>query len=413
MKGFLLKSGVLFFLQFLFSAGIHAQEWNFAYFQTEDFKPFYIKLDGKVWSSSSAGYIILPKITQNTLTIRIGFPQSSKVEYNATLYLNGTNIGYLLRNEPDHSRSMVHLVSMEPVLIEKQQQSFQDDEYITTKDEFARILSEVVNDSSIRKIRILKNTAIVTLKTDEKKSVNPVVAVKPDSIILVTTKVIADKAAIIKLSTVSTDQGLELIYVDKLQTAADTIKIFIPENKTEPVMVKAEPKAITKEESIKTAETRDETKFINMELQNPNSKPDSGELKKGDLVISQTKKDLAINSSAAREDSLVVLKKDTTLDNTKCRDTASQADYTVLRRKMASENSENEMNKIAIQQFVKTCFTTEQIKNLGVLYVEETGRYKFYLAAFPYVSDSGNFKTLESQFADENNKTRFKEIFSH
>jgi hypothetical protein len=47
------------------------------------------------------------------------------------------------------------------------------------------------------------------------------------------------------------------------------------------------------------------------------------------------------------------------------------------------------------------------------LYVEETGRYKFYLAAFPYVSDSGNFKTLESQFADENNKTRFKEIFSH
>ncbi|WP_462253819.1 hypothetical protein, partial [Ferruginibacter sp.] len=43
------------------------------------------------------------------------------------------------------------------------------------------------------------------------------------------------------------------------------------------------------------------------------------------------------------------------------------------------------------KQFITVCFTTEQIKNLGALFIKEEERYKFYVGAFPFVSDSHNY----------------------
>jgi hypothetical protein len=79
---------------------------------------------------------------------------------------------------------------------------------------------------------------------------------------------------------------------------------------------------------------------------------------------------------------------------------------------MAAQKSEADMRMLAGKQFNSTCFTTEQIKNLGVLFITEEERYKFYVSAYPFVSDVENFATLESQLADSYYITRFKAMLN-
>ena len=80
---------------------------------------------------------------------------------------------------------------------------------------------------------------------------------------------------------------------------------------------------------------------------------------------------------------------------------------------MAAQTNEKDMVKTATKQFIKTCFTTEQVKNLGVLFISEEERYNFYVAAYAYVSDTNNFAALEEQLTDEYYKTRFKAMTNH
>ena len=80
---------------------------------------------------------------------------------------------------------------------------------------------------------------------------------------------------------------------------------------------------------------------------------------------------------------------------------------------MATEKIETGMRTLAAKQFASICFTTEQIKYLGVLFITEEERYKFYVAAYPYVSDAANFGMLESQLADSYYINRFKAMLNH
>jgi hypothetical protein len=59
------------------------------------------------------------------------------------------------------------------------------------------------------------------------------------------------------------------------------------------------------------------------------------------------------------------------------------------------------------------CFTTDQIKNLGVLFLTDEGKYKFFDLAYPFVSDSYNFKSLELQLKEAYYIERFKAMIRH
>lgn len=80
---------------------------------------------------------------------------------------------------------------------------------------------------------------------------------------------------------------------------------------------------------------------------------------------------------------------------------------------MAAENGDDDMVAAARKVFKTKCFTTEQVKNLAVLFLKDEGRYKFFDAAYPFVSDSYNFPELEHQLSDEYFITRFKAMVRH
>ena len=94
--------------------------------------------------------------------------------------------------------------------------------------------------------------------------------------------------------------------------------------------------------------------------------------------------------------------------NSDCKAFADDEDFLKLRKKMASENSDDNMIKVAKKAFHSKCFSTEQIKNLSFLFLTNEGKYMFFDAAYAFASDSNQYLTLQSQLTDSYYINRFK-----
>jgi hypothetical protein len=284
MKGSLLKLYLLSFCLLLFSFAVQAQNFHFIYIQPENKTPFYIKIDGQTIPSSSSGYIIIPRLTQDSYKIYIGFPQSKLSELTVTFVLNDKDAGYVLKKDVDETWYIIDLLSKKTLPIERQLQSGKDVVTMIDGDEFARVLSEVVNDSSIRKI-----------KSPVSKPVKTPVEVMPD-------------------------------------------------------------------------------------------------IGKDTITISKT-----VKAST----------------NKNCKVVATKAVFLKLLKKMQEQKKDIDKHAVAAKGFISSCFTTGQIKELGLLFITDGERYKFYVAAFQHISDAENFVVLENQFTDNYYRSRFKAMFNH
>ena len=116
------------------------------------------------------------------------------------------------------------------------------------------------------------------------------------------------------------------------------------------------------------------------------------------------------NKAVTKKDDIVVLPKvvQSSTTNSDCKAFAANEDFLKLRKKMASENSEDNMIKIAKKAFHSKCFSTEQIKNLSFLFLTNEGKYMFFDMAYPFASDSDQYNTLQSQLTDSYYINRFK-----
>jgi hypothetical protein len=96
--------------------------------------------------------------------------------------------------------------------------------------------------------------------------------------------------------------------------------------------------------------------------------------------------------------------------NSDCKSLATDYDIDKLRVKLLASDADD--NKIAIaRKFAKAkCFSARQVKALSELFATEEAKYRFLSAAYPFVSDADNFKTLFSLFTDEHYITLFKTL---
>ena len=116
------------------------------------------------------------------------------------------------------------------------------------------------------------------------------------------------------------------------------------------------------------------------------------------------------NTDIIKKDDLVVLPKvvQSSSTNSDCKGFASNEDFLKLRKKMASENSDDNMFKVAKKTLHSKCFSTEQIKNLSFLFLTNEGKYRFFDLAYQFASDSDQYITLQSQLTDSYYINRFK-----
>jgi hypothetical protein len=94
--------------------------------------------------------------------------------------------------------------------------------------------------------------------------------------------------------------------------------------------------------------------------------------------------------------------------NSDCKVFADNEDFLKLRKKMASENSDDNMIKVAKKAFHSKCFSTEQVKNLSFLFLTNEGKYRFFDGAYAFVSDSNQYIILQSQLTDSYYINRFR-----
>lgn len=362
MKVSLLYILGLFLLMLLFSTNVRAQAYRFIYIQAENKQPFYVKMDKKILNSSASGYIIISKLIDSTYNFTIGFPENERQEYELLLEANNTNAGLLLKKSGANVWDLYDLQTFKPVSLKKLEPVAKKDTMVLIDNEFARILAEVVNDPSIAQIAINKQSEFIIKanqagdsKTSEiqKDTLPPVKKIE-------TEESKTSKSEIIKLDQEITTEGLRSTYIDITKVPTDTVKVFMPVKKEDTVVYDKETK-----------------------IANPVPPAKNTEANKIQMI------------------------------NSDCKQIATLEDFLQLQKKMTEEKNEKNILKIANKQLLKTCFTCEQIKILSDLFSLEEERYKFFVAAYPFVSDTHNFGILEDRLTDNYYKIRFKAMLTN
>jgi len=152
-------------------------------------------------------------------------------------------------------------------------------------------------------------------------------------------------------------QGLDQIYIDKSGATPDTIALFIP---------------ILLPDTVKIAEPVKRKKIIAIQ---------------------------PVDVMEAQPRACTVL--------------ASTEDFYKTRLDMAASTTDAAMIEAAKKMFKTKCFTVDQVKNLGVLFLSEQSRLKFFAAMKIGIADPQNFSSLVSQFTQPDVIAQFGAILKN
>ncbi|MGV3530717.1 MAG: hypothetical protein ACO1OO_17570 [Flavisolibacter sp.] len=440
-----MKKPFLFLLLFCFSLAASAQKVYFAYFQSDDQSPFYVKLADKVYNSAAAGYLTISNLQDTTYTFHIGFTSNPGAEKEFRVKVNGSDLGLNLKNFPDGPQlfDMQNAVVIAPVNGDAPAETFE-----ARTDPFSKMLAkaaedpsllkkpvevkeqpkpktetvaapvekpaeavvkaeetgaENTNDISPKKTLTIDSVAVAqvkepvktseppveTMAEPEKTTAPPAVAGADDNdhAEVVEPDAVFERSQIRRYSETSTTEGFGLVYFDNVHGSSDTIRLLIPNPKVSLVR--------------KTDEKKDEGFFLDLKKEEaapPTATKDSKEAE----VKTETQKNETVDQP--------VISLPKTVTNTSCSDEATEKDFFKLRRNMAGRLTDEEMIDEARKAFKKMCFSTEYIRYISSLFLTSAGKYQFFDAAFEYTSDKENFASLQAEIKDPYYLNRFKAL---
>ena len=263
----------------LLASLLSAQKIYFIYLQTETGDPFFVRMNDKLYSSESSGYLILPRLKDSTYKFKLGFP-SKDVDLDFTASINKKDHGYLIKNLGEKGWALFDLQSLDLQMSSsnvKKETGF-DNNTNTQVNAFTALLAKATDDPSLRQNAVFakevekKPVVVQTIEKEEKKPVVTDAVVKeekkPDQVTQPAAKPDENKtdvaningqkedlqkssanqndvykrSDVIKLSESGSADGYESIYIDQNSDGTkDTIRVFIPADKTA-TAVKEEPK---------------------------------------------------------------------------------------------------------------------------------------------------------------------------
>jgi len=394
-----------------------SQKVYFVYLQTEGEQAFFVKMDTRIHSSSASGYLILSKLRDSTYNFTIGFPQNKWPEQNFSVIVSKKDHGYLLKNFGEKGWGLFDLQTL--VIQMSTSGSAKIEEKIKEENKdvsvFTDILSKAADDPSLKEkpaqtkieekktetviqenlpkeipIELAKDTValkpVEIIEQAEVKKAEPKIDNKEPPVVkveepyvkveeIVTPVAEPFKPTLItKRSESSTSEGFGLVYIDELGNGInDTIRLLIPNPKSIVTIIQDEPK--------------EEKKFIEIL---------SDTVKKKEESVAEVKPVVTENS----------VEKNVLRNN--CPVVAEESDFFKLRKIMAAAEGDDNMLNEAKNYFKTKCFATEQVKNLGLLFLNDSGKYKFFDLAYAYVTDLDKFSSLQNELKEEYYINRFK-----
>ncbi len=413
---------ILLWVALLGALGLTAQDNHFIYIQAENKQPFQAQFDRQVLSASASGYLMVPQLPKGTHYFTIEFVNKQLPPQQLYCTVDNKDLGFLLKYFGEKGWGLLDLETSNIVMAEPAQQEKKLPTSTVPSDPFAELLALVVNDPTIN-------------QPDEE--VKPVVIHQPKTIIAAEATqapaLLPSLVSIIKKESNLSNEGLEMNYEVKTDGVVERIQVLIPAdievvaNSAQEAKVDNAPpveisvpqekmaadtvkqiSAVAEMESNKTivvvdtaalvveidsavapaqieaAAEKPVTKFLKMELPNPN--------------------EMVKNTDSPQVSTVAPLP----MINSDCKKLAAEEDVEKLRKKMAGEESADDKIVIARKVFKTRCFTTEQIKALSAALVTDADRYNFFDAAYPFVSDAHYFPALQNQLLDSYYISRFK-----
>lgn len=358
-----------------------AQQNHFIYLQTENKQSFYIKLDKKILSSSASGYLIIPKLTDGSYTLTLGFPKNEWPEQKVTCLVDKKDAGYILKNFGEKGWGLFNWQTMNVVMADKK-----------SEDPVIAEVKKEIQQAPQKPVVIIDPNATKPAEIKAQEPAKPVTVVS-------------------RLLTNKTADGIEMIFIDAGNGLQDTIRIIIPVEKKQESAT-----APLKQEEVKKAEKETEpaTKKEIVAPVNDSLKAEEKKevIKETSQILPEAEIKTSVKTDKEEKEANQAVNKPV-LQNSDCKAFATEEDFMKLRKKMVGESTDDDMVSVAKKIFKSKCFTVEQVKNLSVLFLNDPGKYKFFDAAYPFVSDSYNFSSLEKLLTDEYYINRFKAMIRH
>ena len=375
-----------------------AQGYHFIYIQADARQPFYLKYNGKNYSSTSVGYLILPKLSDGDFTVQVGFPKNLYSEQTFNLSVSGKDYGYALKNFADKGWGLFNFQTTD-IVMNVNGAATQTAATVTTNksNPFGNMLADAIDDSTLNQQRnlpesssakspssavvkdtpVAANAAAATPAYSTQYSVDSLVKVYTNGDNTPSNKVATDTAkSIVKSAENATSGGTDITFLDK--TSKDTIHAFIPSADTN----STEQKAATAD----TAKSKSGNPFFNNTNNTTTQQP----------AFVDTTTSTGITASA--------------VTNSNCQKMISSYDIDKLRKKIAKSDSQNDILEAIKKALRDKCLTTEQVKDFSGLFSSDENRCNFYDAVYPFVSDYFNFPQLENTLIDTYYKSRFKAL---
>ncbi len=390
-----------FFLCFYFSC-LLAQEKHFVFIQSDNHQPFYVSLNGKLYSSTAKGYLIIPKLVDGNYNFSIGFAQNAFSEQNFEFVINNKDLGFDLKNFGDKGWGLFNLQSFTVTMAQSGNtdniSKALSEKAIAKEDTDPIISFDKKKKTKLASQDLTKNTAdtLATQQIAENED-------EKDEEINSNTTVDESKGnnnnltinnEIKKVSERNVEDGVHLAYVEANGKKADTINVIIPSDKSIPENRDSSSGTDTLDSAFASS-AKDAVS------ENVTAAKDS--LKFLDLNTGKAQKDTDIQSAVQQNEVSAIT-------NSKCKGVATDEDYTRLRRKMAKETTDEKMISEAKKMYRNKCFTTNQIKRLSTLFLSDEGRYNFFNASYNSVADVSQYSLLQSEFIDPAFVSRFKAI---
>ncbi len=202
-------------LFFLLEDSVTAQSTSFIHIQSENNNAFSVKWNGKIYSSSATGYLVIPQIPAGEQILSFGFQDTSLPAYTFSLTMDDKPHAFTLKQSINNTWSLFDMVS------------------------FA-----VINGSQKPKEKETNPVLVISKPAESEKK--PVIEIRdtPSQVIsaapLVMKKekptakqVKSSEPPIEKIFDKSNTAGIDQVYIVISKGKADTIAVFIPALKEE------------------------------------------------------------------------------------------------------------------------------------------------------------------------------------
>lgn len=370
---------------------VAAQSVYFISIDADDQERFQVTLARKTYSSDSFGHLVIPQLSDAVHPITVHFLSGKYSEHVFMVRVEKADRGFQLKKKSDDKWVLYDWQKME--LLQSEQTSPGE---ITVKgtrrsDEFARLMAAVVNDSSVLiqpeelvsfspgvdSVKFLPSEMTpggvpVDTDTAEKHGYHSGSrkVEQKDSVLAGGSVVNSERVE--KLMDDSGSEYRSQLYRDSTSTGVDSVLIKIP---LDAPLKEQYPIA----QSVRENESKDS---------------------------------LALNSASSVNfvNDTISKKKQVVMVNSDCRFFASDADIERLRVQMLGQVGAQDRTETARRVMRTKCFLTSQVRALSELFTTDEGRYRFFDAAYPYVSDSDRFRELIDQLSDEYYRARFKAL---